>query len=82
MTAQSLINYATANGMNTETYANKYGDKFVGIEWKNNHVWYWFTEFSDGHLFFNERYSMRNGTSKRGFNRTAINIEKTVESFS
>ena len=35
-----------------------------------------------GDLLFVERYSMRNGTIKSGFNMTAIKIEKTIESFS
>lgn len=81
MTAQSLINYAAANGMNIETSINEYGDKLIGIEWKNNLVFYWFRELMNGDLLFVERYSMRNGTSQRGFNMNAIKVEKTIESF-
>lgn len=82
MNTQSLINYATSKGMNFETSANEYGDKLIGIEWKNNSVFYWFRELMNGDLLFVERYSMRNGTIKSGFNMTAIKIEKTIESFS
>ena len=78
MKSNDLITYAAATGMNIEINAGEFGEQNIGIEWKNNHVWYWFTEFSDGHLWFTERYSPRNGTSKRGFNKTAINIEKTI----
>ena len=79
MNAQALINYATSEGMNFKVSENEYGDKLVGVEWKNNSVYYWFRELMDGSLFFVERYSMRNGTSKVGFCMVACNIEKTVE---
>ena len=82
MKANEIITYASAKGMNIEFNAGEDGEKYIGIEWKNNYVWYWFLELMDGDLFFVERFSMRNGTSKRGYNRTAINIEKIIDSSS
>jgi len=78
MKANDIINYATATGMNIEINANEFGEQIIGIEWKNNSVWYWFAELLDGEMLFTERYSMRNGTIKSGFNMTAIKIEKTI----
>lgn len=77
MKANDIINYATATGMNIEINANEFGEQIIGIEWKNNSVYYWFTEFSNGEMFFTERYSMRNGTSQRR-SSTAFKIEKTI----
>jgi len=78
MKANDIITYATTKGMNIQVNAGEDGEKYIGIEWKNNYVWYWFLELMDGDVFFVERFSMRNGTSKRGYNRTATNIERTI----
>ena len=82
MKANEIINYAAATGMNIEVNTGEFGEQIIGIEWKNNYVWYWFTELMDGDMWFIERFSMRNGTTKTGYNKTATSIERTItESF-
>ena len=82
MNTQQLINYATEKSMNYKTFTDEFTGRFcVGIEWKNNDVYYWYFELSDGDLFFYERYSRNNGTSSGRFSMTECNIRKSVESF-
>jgi hypothetical protein len=81
MKTNQLINYANAKGMNIATSTDDFGDLRVGIEWKNNCVYYWFTELRNGDLMFIERYSQRTGSSKRSFSMTQVNIRESVESF-
>jgi hypothetical protein len=42
MNTQQLINYATEKSMNYKTFTDEFTGRFcVGIEWKNNDVYYW-----------------------------------------
>ena len=80
MKTNQLINFAKATGMNIATNTNEFGDLQVGIEWKNNCVYYWYRELINGDLMFIERYSQRTGSSKRSFSMTQVNIRKSIES--
>ncbi len=84
MKIQELQNYATAKGMNFELMTDEFGVQYVGIEWKNKHVWYWFRDAVD-YTLFTQRYNRIIGRSQGAGVRTAWRaawkIEQAVEKF-
>jgi hypothetical protein len=79
MKTNELINYATEKSMNYSTLTDDFGRFCVGIEWKNNDVYYWFYELSDGNLHFYERYSRNTGRSTKRYCKTTWSIIWSVK---
>jgi hypothetical protein len=78
MKINELFNYANKKSMNYKTLVDDFGRLCVGIEWKNNDVYYWFAELSDGNLHFYERYSRRTGSSTKRYCKTTWSIILSV----
>lgn len=68
MTLAQFKNTAAAQGAEVDEHGG-----FVGVKFKNKHVWHWFLDCA-GHLVFDHSYSMNTGRTKRRHSASVWNF--------